>query len=72
MSANRGTLIARKDLVRVKIVQTQRELEKQRLMGPRASKQVAQTEKKLEQLQAEEATLRQEIDKAKEEVAASA
>ena len=72
MSANRGTLIARKELVRVKIVQTQRELEKQRLMGPRASKQVSQTEKKLEQLQAEETTLRQEIDKAKEEVAADA
>ncbi len=72
MSANRGTLIARKELVRVKIVQTQRELEKQRLMGARASKQVSQTEKKLEQLQAEEATLRQEIDKAKEEVTASA
>jgi len=66
MSTNKGGLIARKEMVRVKIAQTQREIEKTRL-GPRGSKQLAQLERKLEQLQAEETTLRQEIDKAKEE-----
>ena len=67
MSTGKGTLVSRKEMVRVKITQTQREMEKTRLMGPRASKQLSQLERKLEQLQAEETTLRQEIDKAKEE-----
>lgn len=67
MSANKGSLVARKEMVRVKITQTQREIEKTRLMGSRGSKQLSQLERKLSQLQSEEATLRQEIDKAKEE-----
>lgn len=66
MSVSKGSLISRKEMVRVKIVQTQREIEKTRLMGSRGSKQLAQLEKKLEQLQSEETTLRQEIDKASE------
>ncbi|MFN8442200.1 MAG: hypothetical protein U0175_15570 [Caldilineaceae bacterium] len=63
----KGNLITRKELVRTQIVQTQREIEKTRLMGSRGTKQLTQLERKLEQLQAEETTLRQEIDKAKAE-----
>ena len=65
----KGNLIARKELVRTQIVQTQREIEKTRLMGSRGAKQLTHLERKLEQLQAEESTLRQEIDKAKAEQA---
>jgi predicted nucleic acid-binding Zn-ribbon protein len=66
MAISKSTLISRKEMVRVKITQTQREIEKTRLMGSRASKQLAQLERKLEQLQGEETKLRQDIDKASE------
>lgn len=66
MVISKSTLISCKEMVRVKITQTQREIEKTRLMGSRASKHWRQLERKLEQLQGEETKLRQDIDKASE------
>jgi hypothetical protein len=59
--SERSELIARKETVRARLVQLQRELERSRLQ-PHAGKQVRRLEEQIEQLMAEEQQLRQAID----------
>lgn len=61
--SNRNTLIARKESVRARITQTQRELERERILQRPNSKRIRQLEQQLERLMAEEHELRQEIDR---------
>ncbi len=62
----RSSLIARKESVRARLVQLQRELERARLQ-PHAGKQVRRLEDQIEQMMAEEAQLRQAIDQSPQE-----
>ena len=61
--SNRHTLIARKEAVRARLTQTQRELERERTLPRSNSKRIRQMEQQLERLMAEEQELRQEIDR---------
>jgi hypothetical protein len=64
MPASKESLIARKTNIQRQILQAQRELERERLNGTKASKRIALLERKIEQLMAEQQSVRLEIDKA--------
>lgn len=61
--SERSELITRKQSVQARIVQLQRNIERERLRSSGRSKKIAPMGVQLEQMQAEEATLRQEIDR---------
>lgn len=60
--SDRTSLIARKEAVRSRLSQLQHELERTRLQPRSSGKQVRRIEEQIEQLMAEEAQLRQQID----------
>lgn len=62
--ADRFTLIARKELVRQRLGQLQRELVRVQAQQPLALRQIERLQGKIEQLMAEEYTLRVAIDQA--------
>jgi chromosome segregation ATPase len=62
--SERSELIARKQSVQARIVQLQRNVERERLRSGGRSKKIAQMDVQIEQLQAEESELRQQIDRA--------
>ena len=62
--ADRFTLIARKETVRQRISQLQRELAQVQAQQPPAPRQIARLQQQLEQLMAEEYNLRIAIDQA--------
>jgi len=59
---NRDALIGQKNLVRSRIVQTQRQIERERLQQRPNSKNIRKLDEQLERLMAEESELRQKID----------
>ena len=61
--SERSELIARKQSVQARIVQLQRNIERERLRSGGRSKKIAQMDAQIEQMQAEEAELRQQIDR---------
>lgn len=61
--SERSELITRRQSVQARIVQLQRNIERERLRSGGRSKKIAQMSVQLEQMQAEEAMLRQEIDR---------
>jgi predicted nucleic acid-binding Zn-ribbon protein len=64
--SERSELIARKQSIQARIVQLQRNIERERLRSGGRSKKIAQMDAQIEQLQAEEGELRQQIDRAPE------
>lgn len=64
--SEKSELIARRLSVQARIVQLQREIERERLRSGGHSKKIAQLTVQIEQFEAEETTLRAEIDKAAE------
>ncbi len=68
--SERSQLIARKQSVQARIVQLQRNVERERLRTGGRSKKIAQMDVQIEQYQAEEAELRKEIDRTAPETAA--
>lgn len=60
--SERSSLVARKESVRARLAQLQRELERTRLQPRSSGKQLRRIEEQIEQLMAEEAQLRQQID----------
>jgi chromosome segregation ATPase len=64
--SERSELIARKQSIQARIVQLQRNIERERLRSGGRSKKIAQMDAQIEQLQAEEGELRQQIDRAAE------
>lgn len=61
---NRDALISQKNLVRNRIVQTQKQIERERLQQRPNSKSLRRLDEQLERLMAEESELRQAIDRA--------
>ncbi len=61
--SERSELIVRKQSVQARIVQLQRNMERERLRSGGRSKKIAQMDTQIEQLQAEESELRQQIDR---------
>ncbi len=61
--SERSELVARKQSVQARIVQLQRNMERERLRSGGRSKKIAQMDTQIEQLQAEESELRQQIDR---------
>ena len=61
-SENRDALIAQKNMVRNRIVQTQKQIERERLQQRPNSKSIRRLDEQLERLMAEESDLRQKID----------
>lgn len=59
---NREALIAQKNLVRNRIVQTQRQIERERLQQRPNTKSIRRLDEQMERLMAEESVLRQKID----------
>ncbi len=59
---NRDALIGQKNLVRSRIVQTQRQIERERLQQRPNPKNIRKLDEQLERLMAEESELRQKID----------
>jgi hypothetical protein len=67
--SERSQLISRKQSVQARIVQLQRNVERERLRTGGRSKKIAQMDVQIEQYQAEEAELRKEIDRTAPEAA---
>jgi hypothetical protein len=61
---NRDALIAQKSLVQNRIVQTRKQIEREHLQQRPNQKSIRRLDEQLERLMAEEAELRQKIDKA--------
>lgn len=61
-SENRDALIAQKNMVRSRIVQAQKQIERERLQQRPNSKSIRRLDEQLERLMAEESELRQKID----------
>jgi hypothetical protein len=59
----RDALISQKNLVRSRIVQTQKQIEREHLQQRQNPKTIRRLEEELERLMAEESDLRQKIDK---------
>jgi hypothetical protein len=59
---NRDALIGQKNLVRSRIVQAQRQIERERLQQRPNPKNIRKLDEQLERLMAEESELRQKID----------
>lgn len=59
---NRDALIGQKNLVRSRIVQTQKQIERERLQQRPNQKNIRKLDEQLERLMAEEGELRQKID----------
>ena len=59
---NRDVLIGQKNLVRSRIVQAQRQIERERLQQRPNPKNIRKLDEQLERLMAEESELRQKID----------
>lgn len=60
---NRDALIAQKSLVQNRIVQTRKQIEREHLQQRPNQKSIRRLDEQLERLMAEEAELRQKIDK---------